>query len=77
MATINVTLEPVVWTPDGMRDAGPRLPDAVFQQVMVSADYHQGHHYWVNYQRLFSWGGVMYPLLRRQTASTPDAEWGG
>lgn len=76
MASINVILEPVVWTPDGMRDArfNPH-PDAVLEQVMVSADYHPDHYYWVNYQRLFSWNGTMYPWLRRQTSGVPDGDW--
>lgn len=73
MATINVTLERVRW----MRDAKftPR-PDAVLEQVMVSAEYHRDHHYWVNHQRLFSWEGIMYPWLRRQTSGGPTGgEW--
>lgn len=75
MATIHLTLEPVVWTPDGMRDAHNRQPDAILQQVMLSAEYHQGHYYWVNYQRMFSWNGTMYPWMRRQTAGSRDDEW--
>lgn len=70
-------LERVRWTPDGMRDARfDSQPDGVLEQVMISAEYHRDHHYWVNYQRLFMWKGIMYPWLRRQTTNGPtDGEW--
>lgn len=72
MATINVTLERVIWTPDGMRDARfDGQPDAVLGQVMIFAGYHRDHRYWVNYQRLYSWEGNMYPRIRRQTLDGP------